>query len=279
MIIWLPVLCCLICSNLWAANTLTIESKTVPANGTGITLGLYITNDDSLAGVQFPLAFRSVTPGAYIVDTLSYQSMGRVATELGDWNVLEFLPTEGVTPRWECDSYGFKTRAQPDFVSPDGLVFFGTRTLGACMAPGDDGQPPGGTPSGQFFFNVTGVEGTFEIDTICATPAGHLLFVNEAFEAIVPVFTKAVVTIVDTCICICHGDPVCDSVHNVLDFVAVIDVAFRGADPMPDPSAFCPYETTDLNCDSVTNVLDVSLMSQVVNFGANPDSTFCDPCP
>ena len=62
------------------------------------------------------------------------------------------------------------------------------------------------------------------------------------------------------CACDCHTDPVCDSLDDILDIVAVIDAAFWGMTPASDPNAACPYLRADVNCDAVTNVADVVQM-------------------
>ena len=84
--------------------------------------------------------------------------------------------------------------------------------------------------------------------------------------------------VASACACNCHADPACDSVTNVFDVVQAVNVAFRNAAPMIDPSASCPRQTTDANCDGVTNVFDVVRMVNVAFRGANPATEFCDPC-
>lgn len=77
--------------------------------------------------------------------------------------------------------------------------------------------------------------------------------------------------------CAYHGDPNGDGVTNVFDVVAIIDIAFRGADAIKDAS--CPHDPagrTDLNCSGVTNILDVTLMIEVAFRGGTQD--FCNPC-
>ncbi|HUU45483.1 MAG TPA: hypothetical protein VM118_07080, partial [Acidobacteriota bacterium] len=220
-----------------------------------------------------------LTSGAFIADTLAFEALNRLDSGLGDMTELAYLPTEDSVSWWICDGFGFEAHGAPDFVSPDAILYAAISTSDTYMAAGSDGAPPGGTPSARLYFNVTGTAGTFEIDTTCITPGNHLILVDNVTWDLLPVsFTKGVVTIVDSCMCDCHADPICDSVHNILDLVAIVGVAFQGADPIPDPNPFCPYETTGVNCDDVTNVLDVGLMNLVVNYGANPDSTFCDPC-
>ncbi|HUU46619.1 MAG TPA: hypothetical protein VM118_12885, partial [Acidobacteriota bacterium] len=81
------------------------------------------------------------------------------------------------------------------------------------------------------------------------------------------------------CSCACHGDPQCDSVTNVLDVVAAVDVAFRNVAPEPDPLAQCPVARTDVDCSGFTNVLDVVHFVNVAFRGGDPGVEFCDPCP
>jgi hypothetical protein len=81
------------------------------------------------------------------------------------------------------------------------------------------------------------------------------------------------------CLCECHANPQCaDAVVDVLDVVKVIDVAFRAAAAIPDPSPFCPRETTDVNCSGATDVLDVTRVVNVAFRDADPLSEFCAPC-
>jgi len=80
------------------------------------------------------------------------------------------------------------------------------------------------------------------------------------------------------CVARCHGDPQCDGVATVQDVVKVVNVAFRGGAPIPDPSRQCPYETTDVNCDGSTNVIDVVKLTNVAFRSANPATEFCRPC-
>ena len=82
------------------------------------------------------------------------------------------------------------------------------------------------------------------------------------------------------CVCPCHADPQCDGVTNVLDVVTVVNVAFRGALAVIDPS--CPEHDpggrTDVDCSGVTDVLDVVKTVNVAFRGADPVNMFCYPC-
>jgi hypothetical protein len=77
------------------------------------------------------------------------------------------------------------------------------------------------------------------------------------------------------CSCPCHGDPVCDSVINVLDVVASVDEAFRAASPTQDVT--CAHVSrNDVNCDCVVNILDVvGFVNRA--FRGDP-SPVCDAC-
>ena len=80
----------------------------------------------------------------------------------------------------------------------------------------------------------------------------------------------------DPCICLCHGDPQCDSVANVQDVVQTVNVAFRGVAPVFDPQ--CPRERTDVDCDGVSAVQDVVKVVNVAFRGADPGAELCNPC-
>jgi MFS-type transporter involved in bile tolerance (Atg22 family) len=47
-----------------AASSVTVESKSVPRGAEGVTIGVYVTTDQPVSAVVFPLEFRSVDSGA-----------------------------------------------------------------------------------------------------------------------------------------------------------------------------------------------------------------------
>ena len=73
-----------------------------------------------------------------------------------------------------------------------------------------------------------------------------------------------------------HGDIDASGAIDVLDVVAVVNVAFRNGAPAPTDPA-CPHATrADLTCDGVVNVLDVV---KVVDIAFRNDTNGpCDPC-
>ena len=81
------------------------------------------------------------------------------------------------------------------------------------------------------------------------------------------------------CRCLCHADPVCDSVCDVLDVVTAENVAFRGTGAISDPNGFCPRERADVDCSGAADVIDVVKVINVAFRGANAATEFCNPCP
>lgn len=84
-----------------------------------------------------------------------------------------------------------------------------------------------------------------------------------------------IITITEGCDCPCHGDPACDGALDVLDVVAAVNVAFRGAADNID--AGCPHAgRTDSNCDCFVDILDVvGFVNRA--FRGDP-APFCNPC-
>lgn len=263
-----------------AENSVVVESKSVPARADGVTVGVYLTNEARLTGVVLPMEIRSVTPGAFISDTLIVEPINRLTEALTGIMVTTFCPSEDNTRYWECNGSGYKTHGLPDFISPDAFLHASAwGEFDTTLAPGSDGDFPGGSPSVELTFGVTSVNGTFEIDTTCITPANHLLFIGYGNPQVViaPAFTKGVIEI--GCECDCHADPQCDGYYDIVDWMKIKNVAQGSSGPIPDPNPFCPVVTTDVNCDGVTNNTDKNLMYGVVFLGDNPDLVFCNPCP
>ncbi len=81
------------------------------------------------------------------------------------------------------------------------------------------------------------------------------------------------------CLCLCHGDPQCDSaLANIVDVVHTIGVAVRGAAPYNDPSPTCPRQSTDVDCSGSTDIIDVVKTINVAFRGASAEVEYCNPC-
>lgn len=116
----------------------------------------------------------------------------------------------------------------------------------------------------------------FENDPI--RPATWNAMANWRGETFIrPVMVDAATSI--DCTCECRADPaLCDGSLDVIDVVAVIQVAFGGAAAIPDPNPLCPVVRTDVNCDGVTGIVDVIRFVEVAFRGGDPTQVFCRPC-
>lgn len=272
--------CLALTAEAFSANAVVVESRTVPSGDGLFSIGVYVENDVELMGVLFPFAIRSVSGGAFIAESLAVVPSNRLSTHLIGYTVRNYLPSEDNNRYWECGGGGFKTRGQPDFVSPDAFLY--AAVVGgedSTLAPGSDGTPPGGTPSLTITFGVGPELGVFEIDTTCITPGNHLQFVQDGSPPVKvnASFTKGTIEV--GCECDCHTDPNCDTYHDIVDWILIKNVAQGSSQPIPDPNPMCPVVTTDVNCDGVTNNTDKNLMYEVLFNGADPDTLFCQPCP
>jgi hypothetical protein len=181
----------------WGTNQIVVESRSVAPGETGIEIGVYVENDIDLNGIVIPLEIREVTTaGAFPTNTLTLTSVNRLATYLTGFVTNATYPVpDNTNPSW-CGGGGFQTPGALDFVSPEGFLYSAISTFDPCLPVGDDGAPPGGTPSLIIAFDVTNVDGLFEIDSSCVTPANHLLFVDcVTSNGVLPNFTPGLITV------------------------------------------------------------------------------------
>jgi hypothetical protein len=192
-----------------AADRVTVESKTVLPNAVGVTAGVFIENDLAATGIVIPLEFREQTAGSYITTSFAraYNTAGRLHNSpLGAANPVG--PAASITQNRypapggaDCAGDASKTYQTPaanvDFVSPDGTLLAavsqGDENVGddIDLDPGSDGA----TASYVFTFNVTGVQGTFIIDTCCVRPANHLSYVDRNTNLVPMQFVPGIITI------------------------------------------------------------------------------------
>ncbi|MEW5702099.1 MAG: hypothetical protein AB1792_07725 [Candidatus Zixiibacteriota bacterium] len=238
----------------------------------------------ALTGLVLPLEIRSVTGGAFIANSFDYQAINRLAASgVAQHVARQFFPDPEVAN--ECSGPVSQMYRLPGsasgtfFASPSAIMWSGVNSTEPCLAAGSDGVPGSGSPSLLLTFDVTAASGEFEIDTCCVRPANHLAYgICGTYDCLLPAFTKGVITI--ACHCPCWADPHCDSIPNVQDVVATVDVAFRGGTPTFDLSCWKgnPAERTDLSCDGVSTVIDVVRMVDVAFRGYDPATRICDPC-
>jgi hypothetical protein len=224
------------------------------------------------------LEIREVTTGATIT-TLRVIYAERLMTYLTGLNTaLQFASPDGTCKNGLAGGY----RNVTSIIAPDVEVAVGPLPEGISLVRGrvsDPALPPGADTSGSIILSlhVTGVHGSFEIDTTCTNPANHCMFSQEdppTYTVIVPTFTKGTITILLTdCFCLEQGDINDDSMIDVFDVIGVIGVAFSG-DPDPQDPA-CATTRGDVNSDGVTDVFDVIyLIATAFSGGAPP----IDPC-
>jgi hypothetical protein len=189
-----------------AVNSVTVESRQVARGAMNVVVGIYLENELPAAIMTMPLEFRSITPGAFISERFSITATGRVATSvLTQMEVKRFCGNSSadfacsgpLSHSWGCPDTG--DIPADFFVSPSALLWVGLSFVAEQMAPGRD---PSGDPSFTLTFDVTDINGRFEIDTCCMTPANHLAYAwtssdtRDVYE--VPLeFTRGIITIGD----------------------------------------------------------------------------------
>jgi hypothetical protein len=269
-------------SNL-AGGSVIIESKTVPANAQNAEIGIYLQNGADLGGLLLPLEIRSVTPGSFISGDIEFMKNGRMLQHwgaIGVWPLEYYYPT--TTPSNTCSgplssTYDSNEVLQPpaSFTSPAGFLW-GTLACGAnCLPPGDDGPPGTGNPSLIVSFGVTGVPGSFEIDTCCIAPGNHLSMIDcDGDSVFSPTFTKGVVTIAP-----CDCPALNDANHNGIpfeigDWVRMTYLAFGGEPSTITPTCRC--SDGDVDCNGLIDVVDLVRMVHVIS-GQDDGSGMCAP--
>lgn len=263
--IWLS----LSCPAVHAANSVTVESKSVAPGGTSVSVGIYVTNDVSIQGLVIPLEIRSVLGSGFITNNLGISRQNRLTSNLQGHTTNSILPAKDNTTWYKCDGSGYKTRGSADYSSPEGYLF-AALSVANPMAAGADGS---GQPSLHITFDVTNQYGMFVIDTTCVTPDNHLAFYTSGRELITPLFTIGRIALCTSCPC--WENPQCDgAVADVFDVINVINVAFRGVSSDSDEG--CLVQRQDVNADGEVNVLDVT---RIINLAFRGGGHSANPCP
>jgi len=210
------------CCDALAYDWIWVDSKTVQASATGVTVNVWVVNSTPLVAFVLPLEIRTVSGGAYITGSCTFKLPA--TNRIGASPIAgSYVKTIMGVPLGEgdpcsisdirCGDHAYTSVASPvDFVSPDGFFWTGWSQAsppvlyylpaGSDSVAGtftdwpDEGEetsyPAGG--SFNFLFNVNASTGQFEIDTVCVCPASHLsgndLDVNTTLFG----FTKGVIT-------------------------------------------------------------------------------------
>jgi hypothetical protein len=277
-----------------AINHVTVESKTVSA-GFPATIGVFVTNDEDIRHFYLPLKLHTVGGESYITSLrITPNPTGRFHGRLNDILIYDGYETPDGVCLTTPPNVGFRTTwsgvdgipgsgdemidapnpPMPVSSSPAALKISRGRVISALtLPPGADGATP------SFMLDVTvnqSSPGSFEVDTTCTDPAGHLFFARTTGTppSIIPTFSKGVITVV-ACECGHQGDVNQDGVFDVFDVVGLIDHVFSGyVQPPKDP--LCPHvDRGDVNCDGVDDVFDVV---QLIEFIFSGGHTPCEPC-
>ena len=178
------------------ANSVVVTSMTAVPGEQGVTIPVLLTNDAALRGVIVPLVLRQADPGAFVTSLkLTFGDRMPANGALGDVRFTNRYDAEDGA----CKSNrtgGFSTIAFNDTLphaviqAPVAVLFARNRIAGQDLAPGRDN-------SGSFILtvNVSTTAGAFEIDSTCANPANHLLYITTNTVGIIPAFTKGTITI------------------------------------------------------------------------------------
>lgn len=261
----------------WAANSLTVESKTVYAGHQGSQVHILLENVPPLAAIDIPLVLREVTPGAFVTsmqltfgDRLPY-SGGPLGGVRGTWQVAD------TTGKCRFDGTGW----DPDYIDtlphPVAGAPMDIRFIRGAGIGGTD-LPEGSDQTGSFIItaDIGTTPGQFEIDTTCIL-FNHLICVlPSGIDQYVPAFTKGTITIVE-CDCPNRGDVDQDGFITPIDFSLYVDCLFFC--DFPPPPAQCPDQwspvLTDWDCDGFPTALDLSRFIDYMFAGGDGP---CDPC-
>lgn len=288
----------------------------VAPNATGVTIGVYITNDVPMSGFVLPLEIRSCGGGAYMASggfVRGLNASGRMNNSpLGVEDPGGLWPAASITNRTfaapvapaaqSCVRAADSTTrwntqaALPDFVSPD-AIFLATVSTGdpgigeeISMAPGAD---PPGTPSYRIVFNVGPGQGLFVIDTTCVAPANHLAFVTindiGADVVVVPAFVSGFVGVGTAGYPDCAFDIDQDGIPDDTDNCPLVSNPNQSdvdGDMVGDVCDNCVsaanVDQTDSDGDGIGNVCDnCSHVTNALQEDVDGDGTgdACDNCP
>ncbi|MEW5702446.1 MAG: FlgD immunoglobulin-like domain containing protein [Candidatus Zixiibacteriota bacterium] len=210
-----------------AYNKVWVESKSVGLGETGVTVEVWVVNDQPLTGFVLPLEMRDTDAnGSYIAGSCKFNVPpgNRLGVSpligLADKRVFGQPKTDpvpcydGNDVVWCSGPVSNTYRNSPsavDFISPDGFMWTGVATSGPpdlyYLPAGSDSvagtfndwpsqgesQPYPMGASFNFVFDVNSTPGSFEIDTMCVCPANHLSGTDLFTDLVLFQFTGGVI--------------------------------------------------------------------------------------
>ncbi len=265
------------CGSAFATSSLVVESKTVGVGASG-TVGIFLSNDVALRQIIIPIRIRAITSACYPTTLAAkYNAGGHLSGYLSEIQFINIYDNEdGSCKNGQPGGFGTITvlgtganyLAHPAPSDPDGFLFSRGKVLTGELPPGADGA----TPSMAFDFTAPMVTGSFEIDTTCKNPGGHLTFVESSGSGVLPNFTKGVIDVVP-CDCPSQADLDSSGEATTPDFGYLVFTLFAGWPEIQDP--VCPTTRSDLDCDGFTTVSDLTVLINYFWAGGPPP---CNPC-
>jgi hypothetical protein len=264
---------------LWAADYVIVESKTVAAGATDVTVAIRVANSDTLAGIVLPLEIRSLTAGCRPA-SLRLEFAERLTERINDVPIAyQYSLQDG-----QCMNTGHPAYRTPVSRSNDTTISLTHAPWGILLATFRiltvNDLLPGEDESGSVLLHMDmpGNPGSFEIDTVCTHPANHVSYVLSTY-ATAPSFTKGVITVAD-CNCSHHGDIDGDDQITSLDLGLLIDYVFASGDAPPADET-CPHiDRGDVDCTGSDDASDVARMVDILyTAGVLCDPCDCDPYP
>ncbi len=257
-----------------AAWHIEIESKTVAASETDVTVAFSGWWEMDLLQLEIPIIVREIDPGAFWVPPLPYDDN---ATDQGVTWVPPFDEySAGVFAGLGCNPAG---DVGYDGVNPDHFfILIGGIGLVSLMP----------SPDGEFLqidFDVAATDGQFEFDTACFMP--HLTdllmydtdgcgFDHGPNGINDMTFNKGVITIGD-CNCGSPGDVEGDGTTSPLDVSYLVAKVYKGQDALCDyVSESCPFPNGDVDGDGAVSPVDVAYL--VAKVYKSQDALCADRC-
>jgi hypothetical protein len=189
-----------VCPQTAAVNRITVESIVLPDNPGRAEVGIYLENDQPIAGVFLTLVLRSEHCGDSVVSAEMSLS-GRVSELLVIQRTLRHSP--GVSG--ECGEDGFSGDyyddggPNPVAALPEGFLFIaiGSANAGGVLEPGTD--IPGNPSIVVALTFPDGERGTYALDSSCIAPPSNYAYTDVDGSEIRPEFIGGVITVGSCC--------------------------------------------------------------------------------
>jgi hypothetical protein len=245
---------------------------TVHANQQDVEIPIMISNDVELRGLVIPLTMESTSGGASITSArIEYRD--RLTTHLTEIQICNhYAQEDGTCKSGGPGGYGtIKGNTcgfdYPVVAMPEGFLLSSNKILGSNLPPGND-------IAAVLVVDVGPDEGTMMIDTTCANPANHLLFVHAMGYPVGDLsFRRGLITVNPCCRTMTgnvDNDP--DDIIDIGDLTALIQYLYIPPNPVPD----C-LEEANIDGDGLgtIDIGDLTALIQYLYIPPNPEPAAC----